>query len=264
MQPSVEDIQAIAIEAGKILMGGFGKTHQVHHKGLTDPVTEMDRASEEYILGQIQARFGDHAIFAEESGLTPGQQDHLWFVDPLDGTVNYLHSVPIFSVSIGYAFQGRLKMGVVYDPTRNECFSAQRGQGAWLNNQLITVSNTSQLIESLLVTGFPYDMHAAEPNNLQEYARFCLRAQAARRLGSAALDLCYVACGRLDGYWEVGIKPYDFAAGALVVREAGGIVTDWNEEPDLLAQARPFRLVASNGQIHTAMLEVIRNREQIL
>ena len=255
-KPSLDYVIQLACQAGEILRQEFGKPHTVEHKGIIDIVTEADRKSEQYILQRIQADFADHTIVSEESGVITGKKMgkelDAWYVDPLDGTTNYAHGVPIFAVSIAYAHQGRLNLGVVFDPMQNECFSAELGKGVWLNGHPIRVSQVSDLNNSLLVTGFPYNIRTTGETNLDHFAWFTLHSQAVRRLGSAALDLAYVAAGRLDGYWETSINPWDIAAGRLLVVESGGIVTDLDGNPDYFKP--PFKLVAANPSIHAEML----------
>ena len=253
--PTLAYLEELARGAGEILSAGFGQAHQVEHKGVVDPVTEIDRRSEAYLLEKIHKQFPEHRIVAEESGGLDGSDDSLWYVDPLDGTVNYAHGLPIFSVSIAFAEKGRTTLGVVYNPAQNELYSAEEGRGARLNGETITVSKTDNLDGSLVVTGFPYDRRTNPENNLDHFNRFALRAQGVRRLGSAALDLCYVAAGRVDGFWEVRLNPWDVAAGALIVEEAGGRVTGMDGSPFDAAAAH---LVASNGRVHDEMLTVIR------
>jgi myo-inositol-1(or 4)-monophosphatase len=192
---------------------------------------------------------------AEESGAWDGQECCMWHVDPLDGTINYAHGVPFFSVSIGYQEGPQVQLGAVYDPLRDELFSAERGQGAWLNGEAIEPSQTTELIQSLLVTGFPYDIRTSPEKNLNNYARFSMRTQGVRRLGSAALDLCYVASGRLDGYWEMSLKTWDMAAGGLIAEQAGALVTKADGDADILTP--PFSILAANRDIHPLMLTVL-------
>lgn len=256
MQPKLSDLLDLAHQAGNIIAAGFGREHQIGYKGLVDPVTEVDRKSEAFLIQEIQARFPGHRIVAEESGSLDGQQEACWYIDPLDGTVNYAHSLPIFCVSIAYATQGQVALGVVYDPIRDECFSAERGAGAWLNETPIHIAPTRELIRSLLVTGFPYDMWNAPVNNLEYYGRFARRTQGVRRLGSAALDLCYVAAGRLDGYWEMKLNAWDIAAGGLIAAEAGAQVTDLTGLPDYLKP--PYSILAANEALHAQMLAVLQ------
>ena len=256
MTPTRMEIELLARQAGGILRIGFGRQHQIDYKGEIDLVTETDRQSEEFLLNEIQRRFPEDKIIAEESGELPGDDNCAWYVDPLDGTVNFAHGIPIFSVSIAYAANGKLSIGVVYDPVRDECFSAEIGEGAWLNGCPIRVSNAKTLVQSLLVTGFPYDIRSNHENNLNFRNAFILRTQGVRRLGSAALDLCYVAAGRLDGYWELSLGSYDLAAGVIIAEEAGAIVTNVKGGSDYFTP--PYSVLAANPKIHQEMLKVIR------
>jgi myo-inositol-1(or 4)-monophosphatase len=256
MQPILNDVKEIAYKAGEILRSGYGKKHDIHHKGVVDIVTEIDRQSEDLILSEIQKKFPEHSIIAEESGEIKGVNGNCWYIDPLDGTTNYAHGIPIFSVSMGYAENGKMKYGVVYDPMRDECFSAESGKGAWLNNDRIYVSQAEELVDCLLVTGFPYDIRTTEQPNIRNFTKFSFRTQAVRRLGSAALDLCYVAAGRLDGYWEIGIKPWDIAAGTLIIEEAGGKVTTLDGNKNYMVP--PYALVTANPKIHSLMMDVLQ------
>ncbi|MFH2038799.1 MAG: inositol monophosphatase family protein, partial [Chloroflexota bacterium] len=205
--PTLIDLEILARQAGEILRGGYAKKHQVDHKGIIDLVTEIDHQSEDLILNGIRARFPGHAILAEESGRSEGFKDQIWFVDPLDGTVNYAHNIPLFCVSIAYAHNGLTRQGVVYDPMRDECFSAERGRGARLNGTPLHASTVTELVQGLLVTGFPYDTWDTSDDNFENITRFAKMTQGVRRLGSAALDLAYVAAGRFDGYWEISLAP---------------------------------------------------------
>lgn len=247
------------VRAGFNNRPGYGDQIQVEHKGVIDLVTEIDRRSEDYILGNIRKRYPDDQILAEESGTQPGDDCCVWFVDPLDGTVNFAHGVPIYSVSIAYQRYGVMHIGVVYDPERDECFSAEQGQGAWLNGEPIKVSSVRRLDQSLLVTGFPYDVRTNADNNLDEFMRFSLLTQGVRRLGSAAMDLSYVAAGRFDGYWEKRLNAWDAAAGGLILQEAGGIATDLYGDEDYLKQ--PQSIVGANSHIHPQMLKVLNRKE---
>lgn len=255
MQPSLTELEDLARQAGEILMSGFGRHHQIGHKGIIDLVTEMDRRSEAFLLEAIRSCYPQHRILAEESGGNPGEEDHIWYVDPLDGTVNYAHGVPIFTVSLAYSAGGKMTLGVVYDPTRDECFSAERGKGAWLNGDSIRVSNARQLDQSLLVTGFPYDIRTNPENNLDHFATFSLCTRGVRRLGSAALDLCYVAAGRFDGFWEIRLSPWDVAAGGLIAKEAGAMVTNLHGGEDYLSP--PQSILAANPYLHPQMMAVL-------
>jgi myo-inositol-1(or 4)-monophosphatase len=254
--PNVEEVIAWAREAGHLLMQGLGRAHDIRYKGLTDPVTEMDRASEALLIQRIRAAFPEHTIITEESGTLGKGDDTCWYIDPLDGTVNYAHGLPIFAVSVAFVHEGVPQVGVVYDPSRDECFYAMRGAGAFLNGRPIHPSETTELIRSLLVTGFPYDMSGREPDNLDLYAHFARRSQGVRRLGSAALDLCYVAAGRLDGYWEMGVAPWDIAAAMVIAEEAGVVVTRLTGEPNPLVL--PCNLLAANPRLYPHLLAEVR------
>ena len=255
MKPTLEEIEIVARQAGVILRQGYGDQIKIGHKGVIDLVTEMDHRAEAYILEALEAKYPDHRLIAEESGAQGDGSAQVWYIDPLDGTVNYAHGVPIFSVSIAYAERDYLKFGVVYDPMRDECFSAARGEGARLNGDPIRASSQSDLGQSLLVTGFPYDIRTNPENNLDNYARFALRSLGVRRLGSAALDLCYVACGRFDGYWELRMNAWDVAAGGLIAQEAGARVTAITGEADFLGP-QPS-ILAANASLHREMLTVL-------
>jgi myo-inositol-1(or 4)-monophosphatase len=259
MKPTLTEMEIWARQAGEVLADGIGQDIQIDHKSEIDLVTEIDRRSEELLLKTIRSRYPDDRIVAEESGVIQGNNGHVWHIDPLDGTVNYAHGIPFFSVSLGYVEEGKITLGVVYDPVRDECFIAERGQGAYVNGQRMSVSNADELIQSLLVTGFPYDIRENPVNNLDHYSNLSLRSQGVRRMGSAALDLCYVAAGRFEGFWEVQIQSYDIAAGALIVEEAGGKVTDVHGGPDFLTP--PCSILATNAKIHQAMLDVLEKKD---
>jgi myo-inositol-1(or 4)-monophosphatase len=256
---SPEDLLSLAAEAaraaGTILLNYAKSGFRVTHKSPINLVTDADLAAEQCVIDHIRARFPTHHILAEERGsdVRPGSRYH-WVIDPLDGTTNFAHGFPVFVVSIGVEFDGQGLIGVVYDPSRDELFTARAGSGARLNGQPIAVSTTEQLDRALLVTGFAYDIRDTSNNNLDHFARFALKAQGLRRTGSAALDLSYVAAGRCDGFWEVKLNPWDMAAGVVILREAGGKVTDFAGDIHSIYQPE---LVASNGRIHEAMLEVL-------
>jgi myo-inositol-1(or 4)-monophosphatase len=255
-QPALADLKRLAKGAGAILRQHFGQEHRLHHKGVVDLVTDADHEAEDYLLAEVHRLFPTHAILSEEAGQLQGADGHCWYIDPLDGTTNFSHDLPLFSVSMAYARGGIVELGVVYDPIHDECFSAQLGKGAWLNGRRIHVSTTATLIDSLLVTGFPYDrLHTAE-NNLDNFAHFSMITQGVRRLGSAALDLGYIACGRLDGYWELKLNAWDIAAGALIAREAGGRVTSLLGEEEMLQP--PYSVLAANPNIYPLMLAELR------
>jgi myo-inositol-1(or 4)-monophosphatase len=256
--PSLSDLITLARQAGDILRDCFGQHMQVDHKGVIDLVSEADHQSEQLLLGYIRQQFPGDRIVAEESGELAGNSAQAWYIDPLDGTVNYVHGVPIYSVSIAYAVQGKLCLGVVYDPSRNECFSAKLGEGAWLNGKPIHPSSASDLDQALLVTGFPYDIRTNPENNLDHYAYFASHSQGVRRLGSAALDLCYVACGRLDGFWELRLNAWDVAAGGLIAREAGVLVTNLAGAQDFISP--PQSILAANASLHPLMLAGLKSK----
>ncbi|MDP6461329.1 MAG: inositol monophosphatase family protein [Gemmatimonadota bacterium] len=219
----------IAREAGELLLQYVGGPFAVEKKGKIDLVTDADRASERLILQRIQEHFPEDAILAEEGGGRGGRNapGRLWVVDPLDGTTNFAHGLPIWAVSIGVLEDGVPMAGVVHDPSRGETFSGLRGQGAFLNGRPIQASTATDLSEALLVTGFPYDVHTASANNVDHFSSFVKQARAVRRLGSAALDLCDVGCGRFDGFWEMRLHPWDVAAGGVIASEAGAVITDF-------------------------------------
>jgi len=251
--PGLSDLEHLARRAGEILRGGYSKEHQVSFKGVIDLVTEVDHASEGYLLSEIKKRWPGSYILSEESGVTPGDREHAWYVDPLDGTVNYAHSIPIFSVSIAYAHRGVMRLATVYDPMRDEMFSAERGQGAMLNGQPIHASGVGELQKSLLVTGFPYDAWDTDRDNFANFVRLGKLTQGVRRFGSAALDASYVGAGRFDGFWELALKPWDIAAGGLVAEEAGAMVTNAKNHPDYLSE--PQSIVAAAPGIHAQIIE---------
>jgi myo-inositol-1(or 4)-monophosphatase len=247
-------VEGIARHAGAVLMGGYGNVRHIEQKGVIDLVTEFDKRSEEVILSFIQEEFPDHAILAEESGHNKTISDYQWVIDPLDGTTNFAHGIPIFSVSIGLLRNNIPVVGVVYDPFRNEMFSAEAGRGATLNSQPIRVSARADLGQAVISTGFPYDVRTNPRNNLAQFVQFQLRTQAVRHLGSAALDCTWTAMGRLDGYWEFGVKLWDIGAGALIVREAGGRVTFGGGDENFFSTDS---ILVSNGLIHEQMLRVL-------
>jgi myo-inositol-1(or 4)-monophosphatase len=257
MQPTLPYIENLARQAGAILRAGYDKEHQVDYKGVIDLVTEVDHQSEKYLLGEVQKDFPDHHIFSEESGIIQGNDDQVWYIDPLDGTVNYAHHIPIFCVSIAYASRSNLTLGAVYDPLRDEMFLAERGKGASLNGRSLRVSSATELQKSLLVTGFPYDAWNTTQDNFANFVKFGKLTQGVRRLGSAALDLCYVAAGRFDGFWEMALKPWDVAAGALICEEAGARVTNVDGGADYISP--PQSVIACTPGIHTRMLDELRH-----
>lgn len=256
MQPTLAYIEELARGAGAILRDGYDKEHQVKYKGVIDLVTEVDHESEAFLLSKIQSDFSRHHLFTEESGEIHGDDEHVWYIDPLDGTVNYAHHLPIFSVSIAYAFRGALTLGAVYDPLRDEMFCAERGSGARLNGKRIKPAATTELQKSLLVTGFPYDTWNTKLDNMSNFIHLAKLTQGVRRLGSAALDLAYTAVGRLDGFWELSLHPWDVAAGGLICEEAGARVTNVYGGEDYLTP--PLSILATAPGIHAQMLEELK------
>jgi myo-inositol-1(or 4)-monophosphatase len=245
---------ATAREAGAVLRDYYRTGVTVKYKGEIDLVTEADHASEALILQRIRSAYPDCAILSEESGASANSSPYVWIADPLDGTTNFAHGLPIFSVTLALVVNGAIEVGVTYNPICDELYTAQRGQGAYLNGERLQVSSATTLDRALLVTGFPYDRRTNPNNNIQQFTDFSLRAQGVLRLGSAALDLGGIAAGRLDGYWEFKINPWDIAAGCLLVTEAGGRVSGPDGSPlDLYAR----KIVASNGLIQDEMLAVL-------
>jgi myo-inositol-1(or 4)-monophosphatase len=259
-----------ARRAGRLLCDLSGRQHRVGYKSTEiDLVTEADMASEQLIVDAIRSRFSDHAILSEEGGgdvsSPSAKARHLWLVDPLDGTVNYAHGYPMWGVSLALTEGGQITLGVVYDPLRDELFWAERGQGAWLAagpdqpfGTRLTVSRAARLQEALLATGFPYRLVELADNNLAEFNFLITRVQGVRRAGAAVLDMAHVAAGRLDGYWEKHLNPWDWAAGWLLVEEAGGVVTTLDGKQWSLAENN---LAASNGLIHDQLLSVFHQAQ---
>lgn len=253
MKPTLSEIEQLARGAGAILRDGYNREHTVHYKGVIDLVTETDHASESFLIGEIQSRFPGSHILAEESGETKGNIEGIWYIDPLDGTVNYAHHIPVFCVSIAYAAQGIVTLGAVYDPLRDEMFSAERGKGAFLNGRSIHPASTTELQKSLLVTGFPYDTWNTNQDNFRNFEKLAKMTQGVRRLGSAALDGCYVAAGRFDGFWELTLRPWDIAAAGLIAEEAGACVTATDGKPDYIST--PQSILAAAPGIYEKLLE---------
>lgn len=245
-------LEALA-KAGKIICANFGKEQRITKKGRFNLVTEIDKASEKTVVGLILKRFPDHSILAEESAAVSGSECR-WIIDPIDGTTNFAHGFPIVSVSIGFERDGRLEMGGVFDPFRKELFFAERGKGATLNGKRIHVSKVKTLEDSLLATGFPYDRKNHPDAYLGMLRAFLTRIQGIRRGGSAAIDLCYVACGRFDGYYEMKLSPWDKASGMMIVEEAGGKLTDFSGN---LLTLLGLQNLATNGLIHQEMLRAL-------
>lgn len=255
MNDTVRTAVEAARQAGRILVDGFSRPQDVALKGPRELVTAADRAAEDAVVSVIRGAYPRDGILAEESAFRAGDSGRIWIVDPLDGTNNYAHGYPFFSVAIAIEEDGVPVAGVVYDPLRDELFVAEAGSGATVNGTPLRVSGTERLAESLVATGFPYDRSEGTENNLANLSRFILAVRGIRRAGSAELDLVYVASGRLDGYWELGLRPWDVAAGGLIVREAGGTVTNFD---GTAWDHRRGDIVASNGRIHGEMLSHIR------
>ena len=248
----------IVLKAGAIQMARRGTGFRVDKKSTIDLVTEVDLECERMCRALVAERFPEHEVLGEELSLdldAPPSSRFRWVYDPLDGTTNYAHGLPIFCSSLALEIDGRGEAAAVFDPSRGELFTAERGVGAFLNGDRLTTSTTGGLIDALLVTGFPYDVHKQSADLVQLFGAFLSKARAVRRLGSAALDLCYVAAGRFDGFWEQHLKPWDVAAGALIVTEAGGAITGMDGSP---FDAHAAHLVASNGPLHARLLDVIR------
>jgi myo-inositol-1(or 4)-monophosphatase len=245
----------LARKAGALLMKKFDQSIEIHYKGDINLVTEADKMSENLIIETIRRNSPDHGILAEESPAILAGSPMRWIIDPLDGTTNYAHGYPIFCVSIALEKDGTVILGVIYDPTREDTFTAVRGEGAYLNGKRLAVSKTRDLTRSLLATGFPYDIRESKENNLNYFTIMAQEVQAIRRAGAAALDIAYVAAGRFDGFWELKLKPWDMAAGCLMVEEAGGKITDIFANPwNLLSP----HIIVSNGLIHEQMLAVFK------
>jgi len=247
-----------ARKAGNAIIGLLGKLKSVRHKGEIDLVTEADHKAEAIIISAIQKVFPRHGILSEEAGKKRMSSSYRWLIDPLDGTTNFAHGFPFFSISIALEHKGELLLGVVFDPLRKEMFVAGRGAGAYLNGRPIRASSVTTLKDSLLVTGFSYDIKKLKDNNVQHFSDFLFRTQGVRRVGSAALDMCYVASGRLDGFWELNLNPWDTAAATLIVRESGGIVSKLDG-----GKFTPYdrNIVASNGLLHKQMLQVLNKKQ---
>ena len=242
--------------AGKYISSQFENDLFVDFKGPSNMVTQVDREAERMIISLVHDQFPDHRILAEETDEIIGNSPYRWIIDPLDGTTNFVHGVPIFAVSIAVEFNSEIIIGVVFDPTRNELFSALKNGGAFLNEKQIKVSQIKTLSESITATGFPYETDSVFENNMEIFRAVYRKCQGVRRAGSAALDVCYVAAGRFDGFWEFGLNPWDVSAGALIVQEAGGQVGDYNGmkfKSDNVSQ-----IIASNGKIHSELLTIIQ------
>lgn len=246
--------QEAALAAGQLQLENLGKIHQIEFKGDINLVTEVDKACEKIIQQKIQGAFPEHDFLAEEGGGDRKHSDYKWIVDPLDGTTNFAHGYPLFCVSIALEYKGEIIVGVVFDPNRNELFSAQKGQGATLNGNRISVSKISSVNAALLSTGFAYNVRTAKETNINHFTNMLMKAQAVRRDGVAAVDLCYVACGRYDGFWELNLFPWDVAAGKLILEEAGGKVSLFSGGSFSVYDKE---ILCSNGQIHAEMSSIL-------
>ena len=247
----------IAREAGALQIDKLKTKRTIEYKGKFNIVTEVDKACEKLITDYIKDKFPSHDILAEEGSDVDTKSDWLWVVDPLDGTVNYAHAYPLFAVSIALLHKGRPVVGVVYEPNRDELFVAEKGGGALLNDKPIRVSPIKEVYSSLISTGFAYNVADVEQNNVEQFSRFVKKCHAIRRDGVASTDLCYIACGRFDGFWELFLKPWDIAAAVLIVEEAGGQVSMFDGSPlDIFGD----EIVASNGMIHKEMLEILKKQ----
>jgi myo-inositol-1(or 4)-monophosphatase len=256
-----DDFQAIAIravrESGAIQRDWLHKDKRIELKGEINLVTEVDKRCEQRIIEIIKKAFPQHNILTEETSMPELPSPYRWIIDPLDGTTNYAHGYPCFCTSLALELEGEIILGAIYDPLLDELFTAQKGKGAFLNKERISVSQTDQLTHALICTGFPYDLRESPENNLDHFHNFIMEARALRRDGSAALDLCYVAAGRFDGFWELKLYAWDVAAGKLIIEEAGGTVTDFRGGPlDIHGQ----QILASNGKIHQEMIGVLERR----
>ena len=257
----LDSVRATAVEAagiaGEILLEYARNGFQIEHKNAVNLVTDADKQSEQAIIDTIRRAHRHHDILAEERGMdSGGTSPYKWIIDPLDGTTNFAHGFPVYCVSIALEYRGQVVLGVILDPTRRELFVSVSGRGATLNGTRIQVSQSSALGASLLVTGFAYDIRESTHNNLDYFSRFCLRARGVRRTGSAALDLCYVAAGRFDGFWEMKLHSWDVAAGSLMVTESGGRMSDFKGGAFSIYGDE---MVGSNGSIHGEMLDVLRD-----
>lgn len=245
-----------ALHAGDLLRQGFGSHFAISHKeGRHNLVTEYDRLAESTIIQFLTQHVPESSFLAEESGRSGEKAKYLWVIDPLDGTVNFAHQIPIFSVSIALEYEGKLQVGVVYQPITHELFVAEKGKGAFLNGNPIRVSSTKNILDAVISTGFPYNLHENPFHCIEHFVHILKQGIPIRRFGSAAIDLAYMAAGRVDGFFEVGLSPWDCAAGQLLVEEAGGTITNWDLTPFTYLSKTP--VVGSNGQIHTKLCEIL-------
>jgi myo-inositol-1(or 4)-monophosphatase len=254
----IEEAKRVGIEAiyngARVLRNHFGRISQIDQKGVFDLVTEADTESEKQIMETIRKEFPDHAILAEESGVNKGTAEYQWLIDPLDGTTNYVHQLPFFTIAIALAVRGNIELGLILNPMDGELYAAIAGKGATLNGKSIKVSSTASVSDSLLVTGFPYDFNEIVEPAMKRFSVCQQASQGVRRLGSAALDMCYLASGRFDGFWEQNLKPWDKAAGAVVAAEAGAVITNFSNQPFSINQKE---ILITNGRIHQEMLSLL-------
>lgn len=243
-----------AVKAGTFVRKNVGRVKKVHYKGEINVVTDIDKKAEALIVSTIRRHYPEHDFLAEEGTYPEKYSDYTWVIDPLDGTTNFLHSFPFYCVSVALAYKGRILAGAVYDPTREELFFAEKGKGAFLNKKRIHVSKIRNMKKALLATGFAYDIREAANNNIDNFEKFLKSAQAVRRAGSAAIDMCYVACGRFDGFWEMGLHPWDTAAALLITEEAGGKVTRMDGTK---YNIHDTDTLASNLKIHAQMVRIL-------
>lgn len=243
-----------ALEAGKIILGHYAKSYSIEYKGEFDIVTAADKASQKKIVSIIEKSFPMHNILAEEGLKKQTDSEFTWVIDPLDGTTNFAHKYPMFCISIALKKQEEIILGVVYNPLNKEIFYSESNRGAFLNNKKISVSGTREIKKCIIATGFPYNKKENPENNLRDFEKIAVSVQGLRRGGAAALDLCYVACGRLDAYWELSVRQWDVAAGILIVKEAGGRVTDFNGNE---LKTDYSRIVATNNKVHAQLLNII-------
>jgi myo-inositol-1(or 4)-monophosphatase len=258
----IEHAERVGIEAiyngARVIRNYFGRISQINQKGAFDLVTEADTESEKKIMETIRKAFPDHAILAEESGAKKGAAEYQWLIDPLDGTTNYVHHLPFFTIAIALTVRDKIVLGLVLNPMDGELYSAIAGKGAALNGKPIRVSSTASVCDSLLVTGFPYDFNEIVKPAMKRFSICQQASQGVRRLGSAALDICYLACGRFDGFWEQNLKPWDKAAGAIIAAEAGAVITNFSNQPFSINQKE---ILVTNGRIHQEMLSLLNIKE---
>lgn len=255
MQPNITQVLAWVDYAGKIALQLQKEDLQITHKSNADLVTRADKTIEAYLMSEIQITFPDHSINAEESGLDQQNMDHQWFIDPIDGTLNYAHGLPLYAISIAYAYKGEIQLGVISSPALNEVFSAVKGECARLNGQAMHVSKIETMIDAMLITGFRHQFIDTPRSNINNFIRLSREVQTIRRLGSAALNLAYVAAGRADGFWEIALNPWDVAAGILLVKEAGGMVEPLYETENLLSGS--VNMLAGNATIFPQIKSIL-------